>query len=172
MSRMSAPSATMRLACSIATFGSRNCPPSENESGVTFSTPITSGPGFANSRPSGSGGARATPPAGEDGRRAIVMPLALRAAYDGVNRLSVGDLERQFLGVLDPAHDRAVGGQHAHEFAPAVGLGHRFGELFRIAVFQFLDRINAGGLQQAGIVFADALDPHPVGGVGPAQQVL
>ena len=40
MSRMSAPSATSSRACAIAARGSRNAPPSENESGVTFTTPI------------------------------------------------------------------------------------------------------------------------------------
>ena len=35
--------AAMRRACAIATCGSTNCPPSENESGVTLRMPITSG---------------------------------------------------------------------------------------------------------------------------------
>ena len=41
-SKMSAPSRASRRACSMAAVGSRNRPPSENESGVTFTTPITS----------------------------------------------------------------------------------------------------------------------------------
>ena len=54
-SRMSAPSATMRRACSIAASGSRKRPPSEKESGVTFRTPITSGRPSARSRSNRSG---------------------------------------------------------------------------------------------------------------------
>ena len=42
-SRTSAPSACMRRAWTIAVSGSMNCPPSENESGVTFRIPMTIG---------------------------------------------------------------------------------------------------------------------------------
>jgi hypothetical protein len=42
---MSAPSAIMRRACASARSGAMNCPPSENESGVILSTPITAGVG-------------------------------------------------------------------------------------------------------------------------------
>ena len=44
-STIAAPSATIRLAASTATAGSRWTPPSENESGVTLTTPITDGRG-------------------------------------------------------------------------------------------------------------------------------
>src|SRR4051812_14175968 len=40
-SRMSAPSAASWRPCATAASGSRNRPPSENESGVTFTTPIS-----------------------------------------------------------------------------------------------------------------------------------
>ena len=39
----SAPSLAISPACATAAAGSRNAPPSENESGVMFSTPITAG---------------------------------------------------------------------------------------------------------------------------------
>ena len=81
-------------------------------------------------------------------------------------------LSYQPFGLVDPALDGAVGGQHAGELALGIGVGHGAGKLGGVAVFQFLDGIDAGGLQQAGIVRADALDPHPVGGVGPAQDAL
>ena len=45
MSRMSAPSLARRRPCSTAASASRNSPPSENESGVTFTTPMISGAG-------------------------------------------------------------------------------------------------------------------------------
>ncbi len=41
ISRISAPSAARRNACSTARSTDANFPPSENESGVTFTTPIT-----------------------------------------------------------------------------------------------------------------------------------
>src|SRR5688500_5707743 len=41
MSRMSAPSAASWLPCATAWSGSRNSPPSEKESGVTLTTPMT-----------------------------------------------------------------------------------------------------------------------------------
>ena len=41
-SRMSAPSAASRSPCSTAASASRNSPPSENESGVTLTTPMIS----------------------------------------------------------------------------------------------------------------------------------
>src|ERR1700733_13518555 len=44
---MSAPSAARRCAWAMAAAGSRKRPPSENESGVTLSTPMTSGRRFA-----------------------------------------------------------------------------------------------------------------------------
>src|SRR5215213_1295491 len=43
MSRMPAPSATSCRACAIALSGSSQRPPSENESGVTLTTPMTTG---------------------------------------------------------------------------------------------------------------------------------
>src|ERR1700754_4516182 len=46
---MSAPSGTRRLACASACSGARCSPPSEKESGVTLSTPITAGTGPDNS---------------------------------------------------------------------------------------------------------------------------
>src|ERR1700693_4461907 len=49
MSMMSAPSAIMRRAWARARSGATNRPPSENESGVTFRTPITAGYGRDNS---------------------------------------------------------------------------------------------------------------------------
>ena len=44
MSRTSAPSRTSSAACSTARAASKNSPPSEKESGVTFTTPMTRGP--------------------------------------------------------------------------------------------------------------------------------
>src|SRR6185436_7964623 len=43
MSSRSAPSAMSLRACASAAAGSRYCPPSENESGVTLTTPMTNG---------------------------------------------------------------------------------------------------------------------------------
>src|SRR6185295_5668272 len=49
---MSAPPATIRSACPIAIVGSRKRPPSEKESGVTLSTPMTAGRPSASRRAS------------------------------------------------------------------------------------------------------------------------
>ena len=43
MSTTAAPSAAWRRPSSMASAGSRNRPPSENESGVTLTTPISAG---------------------------------------------------------------------------------------------------------------------------------
>src|SRR5580658_8043849 len=51
MSMIAAPSAAMRSACASAASGSRKRPPSENESGVTFSTPMTTGRSSSSTRP-------------------------------------------------------------------------------------------------------------------------
>ena len=42
----------------------------------------------------------------------------------------------------------------------------------RIAVAQLLDRIDARGLEQFGILFADAAHAHQVGKVAPLQDLL
>src|SRR5882724_706583 len=45
MSRIAAPSPASRSPCSTAASAVKNSPPSENESGVTFTIPITRGRG-------------------------------------------------------------------------------------------------------------------------------
>src|SRR5690348_2414723 len=50
MSRIEAPSPASRIPCSIARSGEKYAPPSENESGVTLTIPMTRGRGrFASS---------------------------------------------------------------------------------------------------------------------------
>src|SRR5271154_6529174 len=119
---MSAPSAARRRACSIAAFDSRNWPPSENESEVTFSTPMTSGRALAKSCASTPSPGAAL---GAEIARWLVLvaavlailqvPWALPAAAGAANfwgtwaqicRGSIADDRRQFLGLVDPAHDR------------------------------------------------------------------
>src|SRR6185437_13036743 len=57
MSTIAAPSASNRIAESAASPGSKLTPPSENESGVTLTTPITDGRGKRSSRGSSMRGA-------------------------------------------------------------------------------------------------------------------
>src|SRR5262245_59509615 len=86
MSRMSAPAAAMRRACSMARCGSRKWPPSEKLSGVTLRTPITTGRPRPKSRASSVfTRAPAAARAGCDGvGRAWLTPLALRRPGRGV----------------------------------------------------------------------------------------
>src|SRR4051794_2893298 len=188
MSMMSAPSSIIFRACWSATAGAMNWPPSEKESGVMLSTPMMIGRFLAISKPSTLGmrpaGAPTAPPNGPElsGVSACpVLTMATRFARrarrsqapdEGRQRRSVGDFQHQPLGLLDPALDGAVGGQNAGDLALGIDLGHGAGKLGGIAIFQFLDGIDASGLQQPGVVGADALDPHPVGGVGPTQDTL
>ncbi len=86
MSRMSAPSAARRRACSIARCGSRKRPPSEKQSGVTLSTPITTGRPRLRSRASRPVAGRACVPAGSGDDvfgRALVTVVALRRSARG-----------------------------------------------------------------------------------------
>src|SRR5258705_10121202 len=108
MSKISAPSATIRLAWSSAAAGSRNRPPSEKESGVTLSTPITSGRPSASSRVSGWRGATGAGAGVSTVRPRLMRPLI---AY----------FQRQFLGQLDPAADRFDGRRRLDAAALAVG---------------------------------------------------
>src|SRR5262245_38457707 len=129
---MSAPAATIRRACSIAASGSRKRPPSENESGVTLSTPITSGRPCASSRPAGSGAtAVARSELTEDGW-ASVMTVALRRSRErcqagrppetrrrrSAQSSPISDFQLQLLGVLDPPRHQVHGGQEADQLAP------------------------------------------------------
>src|SRR6185436_7105106 len=173
MSMMSAPFSISCLACCSATVGSRNWPPSEKESGVTLRIPMMMGRFFARSRPSMFGRRPAKPPfgppmgpipSGEFVPPVIVISSRFARGTgrcQALARRSVGDLEYQPFGLVDPALDGAVGGQDAGELALGIGVGHGAGKLGWVAVFQFLDGVDACGLQQAGIVRPDAFDPHP-----------
>src|SRR5581483_10201849 len=103
----------------MALSGSKNRPPSENESGVTLSTPITMGRPRDNRRSSKSAWVPAWARSSEGAaveRRGSVMASLCAAQRDGVKRsarrrsgLAIGDLQRQLLGVLDPACHEAYG---------------------------------------------------------------
>src|SRR5262245_6585743 len=107
----------------MAVSGSMKRPPSEKESGVTLSTPMTAGraPVVARANAARCQGWRSF------GARASWAPLCAAHAC-GVKRStlarSVGDLLRKPSRVLDPPRDQLLGGEEAHELAPLVGLGH------------------------------------------------
>src|SRR3954451_13570427 len=168
MSMMSAPASIIFCAWCSASSGLTNCPPSENESGVMLRMPMTNGRFFDNRRASTFGRLPNTLPVPRDGstpsvvmagRFACQAPRS-QAVRQGRTASTVGNLKLNPLGLLDPALDGAGGGQHAGELVLGVGRRHRLGELARVAVFELLDRIDAGGLQQVGIFAADPLDPH------------
>src|SRR5262245_40492158 len=114
----------MWRARAMAVDGLRKRPPSENESGVTLSTPMTAG------RPSASN--RASTRESASSRTDGVMVLALRRPRQQCqascwDARSIGDLLGQLLGVLDPAPDQLLRWQKTHQLSPLVGLGHGFG---------------------------------------------
>ena len=90
------------------------------------------------------------------------------AAGRASNRLFIGNLDLQLLGVLDPASHHFLGRQEGNQLSLLVGFRHRFGEIGRVAILELLDGIHARGLQQPGIFLPDALDAHAVGHIGPA----
>src|SRR3981189_1865781 len=172
---MSAPSAIMRRAWAMALAGSRNWPPAENEAGVRWRTPRTRGWRSPKSRASQEG--RVSPGRYTDPGSLTVTMRSLCARGHAVSshpegRPSVGDLERQLLGVLDPAHHRLLGWHQPHQLAARIGVGHRFGEVGGVAVLELLHGVDPRRLEQLGIVLADALDAHAVGHVGPAQDAF
>src|SRR6185312_11094185 len=167
MSRISAPCAAISRACAMATAGSKNWPPSENESGVTFRMPMTSGRPSRNRRASAFGVVSVV-------AVARAMRVALRWAHRPVKErgpASVADLQWQLLGAVDPARHHAFGRQQPHQFAALVGFGHGLGEIGRVAHLQLFHCVYAGCGQELGIFGADALHPHAVGEVRPAQEL-
>src|SRR5580704_4706529 len=197
MSRISAPSAARRLACPIATGGSRYRPPSEKESGVTLSTPMTAGCFFANSR------ASIPSPASGEAENAwcvslLAVPSAIWTVLGGANWSSLcavakGESSRrrrraaqevngicgqsiannglQFLGVLDPTRDRPFFRQQAHQLA-SVGVAHFSEKIFRVAILQVGDRLDAAGAQQFRVLEADTFDAHAISRRDPLQNLF
>src|SRR3954447_17733651 len=165
---ISAPSSIICLACLKATSGSMNWPPSEKESGVMLRTPMMMGRFLASSRPRMLGRRAPGPPIGspigpsspgESVAPVIVMAGRFARGWPHCQALdqaggggSVRDLELQSLGLVDPAFDGAAGGQHAGKLALGIGVRHGASEPGRVAVLQFLDRIDARCLQQPGVV--------------------
>src|SRR6202521_2263215 len=192
---ISAPSAIMRRACTSASAGSMKRPPSANESGVRLRMPITIGRRSASSRSSGcTASVTLSPDAVRRGAR--LMAAAWLRRWDAVKRTgqgktqaagpemddairrlssvlrSIADLQRQLLGVVDPALHPPFRGQEPDQLVRLVGFAHRRGELADVAVLELLDGVDADRLEQFGIVLAHALDAHAVGEVGPAQDGL
>src|ERR1043166_5967993 len=178
---MSAPSPIIRSACAMAAAGSAKRPPSANESGVRLRMPITIGRRSASSRSSGCGGAVADAVRGtmltagalrRPWGRVKQSRRAARRYIQGPSPPSIGYLQRQLPGLIDPAPHPPFRRQEPHQLGLLIGFAHRRGELGDIAVLQFLDRIDADRLEQFGVVFAHALDAHAIGKVRPAQDGL
>src|SRR5215475_395404 len=149
MSRISAPCFIIWAALAIAAVGSRNWPPSENESGVTLSIPMTSGrPAECNAGSTVGADLPAVPRAlSRFGR--LAMPVALRGRRGTVKDLRglIGYLQRQYPGVFDPAFDHFFGRQHADQPPLLVGIGHSLGQVARISILQLFHGIDPGSLQ-------------------------
>src|SRR5450631_2579818 len=143
---MSAPCAAIAPAWAMALAGSMKRPPSEKESGVTLRMPMTSGRPSANSAESASRAGFCAGSAAVSKLRASPMAVALRwkapgcqeASDRGRARLFVADFQLQLLGILDPGADHFLGRQQANHFALFIGLGHRIGEIGRVAILELL----------------------------------
>src|SRR5882757_2902709 len=160
---MSAPCCAICRACAIATSESKNCPPSEKESGVTLRMPMTSGRRCASSACSG-----------PSVKTACIAPLCgVAHTESSASRFrSVPDLRVEPFGRLDPGGHPLLRRQEPHPLVLLVGFAHRLREAAWIAVLQLPDRIDAGILEQFRIGLAHALDAHAIGQVGPAQHNL
>src|SRR3569623_2403319 len=179
MSRRSAPSATSRSACASAAAGSKNSPPSEKESGVTLSTPITSTCGLASSADNMPCRASRAVPDVEEGAlmaRICAVPKGesrrKRVGRCPKGQRLVADLERQFLGPLDQLADRALRGEHAHQLALSEALGNRLRQPSGVSKGKFPPRGDARGPDQLGLGLAHALEAHAVGDLSPFQDQL
>src|ERR1043166_5326446 len=180
---MSAPSAIMRSAWASAFAGSTKRPASANESGVKLRIPTPSGRRSASSRSSGWSVESATVDSDVVRRCTMLTIGALRRARERVKRPngrertteapalrimgplrpgSIRYLQRQLLGVVDPAPHPAFRGKQPHQLVLLVGFAHRRSELGDVAMFEFFDGIDTDRLEQLGIDLAHALDPHAV----------
>ncbi len=83
---------------------------------------------------------------------------------------SIADFLRQALGRLIQRPTAFSVGTRRTSFSLSF-LAHRGSELFRIAVFEFLHRVDADMAQQFRIALAEALDPELVGKIGETQQL-
>src|SRR3954447_9191026 len=102
-------------------------------------------------------------PARPSGNLGVAPPAAVAWSF---GLILVADLQRELLGVLDPAHDQLLGWKKAYKPLLLVGLRHRAREILGLAIAQFPHRIHPHFLQQAQIALTHALDTHVVASVG------
>src|SRR5689334_16215148 len=149
---MSAPSATRRCACAKALSGARNFPPSENESGVTFSTPITAAVGRDSSPRSTGWSDGAVVAACLEGALTMGSLCAVPAwesrSATTVSPGLVADLRLQLAGLGNQLLDRLFGRQNADQLPFDVHLFHVLGEPCRIAQRQLPHSGDAGRADQ------------------------
>src|SRR5262245_35327587 len=100
------------------------------------------------------------------------LQLASPVALGPFGAILIGDLQLEFLGVLDPPDHEFLGGEETDELLLLVGLRHRLGEVGGLAIAQLTHRVHAGFVQQLDIAFAHALDAHVVASIGEFQQPL
>src|SRR5437868_11773267 len=181
---ISAPSAIMRRACASARSGAINWPPSENESGVTFRTPITVGYGLDNTARSPGRSIEAADVAVLEGV-AIMRSLCAVPAWESRRgrragaglaecplRVLVADFRLKLAGLCDQLFDRLFRRQNTDEFAPCIHFFHVLRQAAWVTKSKFANRRDAGGAYQADLGFAHAGDAHVVRNIGPLQQLL
>ena len=76
---------------------------------------------------------------------------------------------RQRLGLGHPALDFTHGGLRADDLVLVVVLCHRRGQVRRVALGQLGGRVDAGGLEQVGVLGAYALEAHEITVVDPLE---
>src|SRR5215470_10806703 len=177
---MSAPSVTICSACATAASGERKAPPSENESGVTFSIPMTNGRRTVSRPERASVFTGGVPNAPETGGDAAIIARMCAVALVVSSETAPGftppwtlvrNLHGEFLSVVDPPLDRVLGGHHTHKLSFCIRLYHRLRKSCRITIPQFLDGDDAGGLQELGIFLSDSLDAHAINEISDAEQL-
>src|SRR5215813_10510291 len=63
----------------------------------------------------------------------------------------IGDLELKLVGLVDPARHELLRRQESNEFFFLVGLRHRAGKVFRLAIAQLPHGIDADFSQEADV---------------------
>src|SRR6516164_8429969 len=114
--------------------------------------PITTGWRSASSRSSGCEARSCVGPAKDAGLRTTLMGRLCAARQVAVKaRLlppcgaqaapsaSIGNLQRELLGLRDPAFDSLLRGKQPHQLFLAIGIRHCLGEIADIAIFELLD---------------------------------
>src|ERR1035437_1781160 len=96
------------------------------------------------------------------------VATALATRSRGLLHLVLDD-PRQRLGLLDPGRDHLRGRRATNEVAGRVRFGEGLGEVDGVALSQLRHGVDAGDLEQVGVLRADAVDAIQVDAVDPLE---